>query len=232
MAGIPRKILKMRCCAWRRAEFLALSFVPAGRISRLYHGDMRVPDFDDYRKESTKCPERRNRDTADDRKLEAYAPTFVASVAGVYAAKTVVTQLLSSMAASKDVLAAAKTEVDLSNIPEGKVQVIKWQGRPVFVYHRSQELIDQERAMDVGQLRDPQPDEARSQRPDWVILIGICTHLGCVPIPNAGSVPGGFFCPCHGSHFDTAGRVRKGPAPKNLEIPPYEFTDDTSLVIG
>lgn len=97
---------------------------------------------------------------------------------------------------------------------------------------RSQALIDTEKAMNVAELRDPELDEDRSQRPEWMILVGICTHLGCIPIPNAGIVPGGFYCPCHGSHFDTAGRVRRGPAPTNLDVPPYTFTDDLSLVIG
>ncbi|OXU16506.1 hypothetical protein TSAR_009113 [Trichomalopsis sarcophagae] len=206
--------------------------IPCVHSRSLYHGDYPKPEFDELRKDSTKNPCVKNSESADARKVAAYLPTLVAGVAGLYASKAIIHQHLMTMAPSRDVLAAAKTEVNIANIPENKVQIIKWQGRPVFIYHRSQELIDQERAMNIAELRDPEEDSARSKRPEWMVLIGICTHLGCVPIPNAGVVPGGFFCPCHGSHFDTAGRVRKGPAPKNLVVPPYEFTDDQNLLIG
>ena len=101
-----------------------------------------------------------------------------------------------------------------------------------FNLRRSEEVIAQEKAVDISGLRDPEPDEIRTKRPEWVILIGICTHLGCVPLPNAGSIPGGFYCPCHGSQFDGAGRIRKGPAPINLQIPPYEFLTDNTIIIG
>ncbi|KAJ8683603.1 hypothetical protein QAD02_019395 [Eretmocerus hayati] len=199
---------------------------------RDYHGDYPKPDFDEHRQDEKICPNVQGRESHEARIMKYYLPSFVANVAGLYAIKSVSHQLILSMAASRDILAAAKTEVNLSSIPEGKCKVIKWQGRPVFVYHRAQHVIDAEREMNVMELRDPQEDADRSQRPEWMILIAICTHLGCVPLPNAGSVPGGFFCPCHGSHFDSAGRVRKGPAPKNLNIPPYEFTDDENIVIG
>jgi len=104
------------------------------------------------------------------------------------------------------------------------------------LYHenicRTQSIIEQERAVSLSELRDPETDDDRVKRSEWLIVVGICTHLGCVPIPNAGIIPGGFFCPCHGTHFDAAGRVRKGPAPTNLEIPEYKFINDHSIIIG
>lgn len=136
------------------------------------------------------------------------------------------------LAPSRDVLAAARIEVKLTDIPVGKVSIVKWRGKPVFIYHRPQDIIEQERAVGLSILRDPQTDEERVQRPEWLITVGICTHLGCIPIPNAGIIPGGFFCPCHGSHFDGSGRVRKGPAPTNLDVPDYKFIDDDNVIIG
>lgn len=145
--------------------------------------------------------------------------------------KNVVTDFLSTMGASADVLALAKIEVDLTGIPEGKNAIFKWQGKPLFVRHRSQDEIEDVRAVDLSTLRDPQHDDARVQKPEWLVLIGVCTHLGCVPIANAGEY-GGYFCPCHGSHYDASGRIRKGPAPANLEIPKHEFMSEELLVVG
>lgn len=139
--------------------------------------------------------------------------------------------LLATMSPSADVLALAKIEVDLSAIPEGKNVVFKWQGKPLFVRHRTAEEIDAAKNVDINILRDPQHDDARVQKQEWIILIGVCTHLGCVPIANAGEY-GGYFCPCHGSHYDTSGRIRKGPAPLNLAVPKYHFETDTTLIVG
>lgn len=97
---------------------------------------------------------------------------------------------------------------------------------------RTQSVIEQERAVNLSELRDPETDDDRVKRPEWLIVIGVCTHLGCIPLPNAGSIPGGFFCTCHGSTFDGAGRIRKGPAPINLKIPEYKFIDDHNIIIG
>lgn len=97
---------------------------------------------------------------------------------------------------------------------------------------RSQDIIDQEKFVNIAELRDPERDDERTKKPEWLIVIGICTHLGCIPIPNAGLISGGFYCPCHGSHFDASGRIRKGPAPTNLEIPEYQFLNDNTIVIG
>jgi len=147
------------------------------------------------------------------------------------AAKATVQDFLVNMSASADVLALAKVEVALNAIPEGKNVLIKWRGKPVFIRHRTADEIEEANAVDVNKLRDPQTDEERTKKPEWLIMVGVCTHLGCVPIGESGDF-GGWFCPCHGSHYDISGRVRKGPAPLNLEIPSYDFADDENLVIG
>lgn len=151
-------------------------------------------------------------------------------VTAVTAKKTVVGSL-SSMSPTSDVLALAQVEIDLSGIAEGANVVFKWRGKPLFVRHRTQQEIDNVRNVDVSTFRDPEDDVDRVQRPEWLILIGVCTHLGCVPIANAGDY-GGYFCPCHGSHYDASGRIMKGPAPLNLEVPEYFFEDDDKLVVG
>ena len=153
------------------------------------------------------------------------------SVAMVGSIKDTVVDLISTMSPSADVLAMATIEVDLSSIPEGKNVVFKWQGKPLFVRHRTAEEIESAQTADLSGLRDPQHDDTRVQRPEWMVLIGVCTHLGCVPIANAGDY-GGYFCPCHGSHYDTSGRIRRGPAPLNLEVPRYKFETDTTLIVG
>jgi ubiquinol-cytochrome c reductase iron-sulfur subunit len=146
-------------------------------------------------------------------------------------AKSTIQEFLKNMAASADVLAMAKVEVDLAQIPEGKNVIIKWRGKPVFIRHRTQSEIEEANKVNVSSLRDPQADEDRVKKPEWLVMLGVCTHLGCVPIGEAGDF-GGWFCPCHGSHYDISGRIRKGPAPLNLEIPVYDFPEDDKLVIG
>ncbi|KAI1114441.1 ubiquinol-cytochrome c reductase iron-sulfur subunit, mitochondrial [Nemania sp. NC0429] len=146
-------------------------------------------------------------------------------------AKSTVQEFLVNMSASADILAMAKVEVDLNAIPEGKNVIIKWRGKPVFIRHRTAEEIDEANKVNVASLRDPQADEDRVQKPEWLVMLGVCTHLGCVPIGEAGDF-GGWFCPCHGSHYDISGRIRRGPAPLNLEIPAYEFPEEDKLVIG
>jgi ubiquinol-cytochrome c reductase iron-sulfur subunit len=136
------------------------------------------------------------------------------------------------------VAAGAPIEVDLTPIAEGQVIKVFWRGKPIFINHRTKQQIEAAENVDVAKLPDPQPDSARVKpdRPQWQVLIGICTHLGCIP---KGQSPGdykgdynGWFCPCHGSQYDTAGRVRVGPAPQNMAIPPYEFVSDTKVKIG
>jgi ubiquinol-cytochrome c reductase iron-sulfur subunit len=144
--------------------------------------------------------------------------------------------LIDSMNPTADVLALASTEVDLSGVEEGMRITVTWRGKPVFVDHRTQEEIQKARAVPLDELRDPQPDEARVIQPQWLVVVGVCTHLGCVPLGQKSGDPrgdyGGWFCPCHGSHYDTSGRIRRGPAPLNLIVPEYAFTADQMIRIG
>ncbi|ONK72110.1 uncharacterized protein A4U43_C04F15810 [Asparagus officinalis] len=151
----------------------------------------------------------------------------------VYASllRLLVLKLVLSMSASKDVLALASLEVDLSSIEPGSTVTVKWRGKPVFIRRRTEDDIKLANSVDVGSLRDPQEDAARVKNPEWLVVVGVCTHLGCIPLPNAGDF-GGWFCPCHGSHYDISGRIRKGPAPFNLEVPTYSFLEENKLLIG
>ncbi|CAH9080253.1 unnamed protein product [Cuscuta europaea] len=151
----------------------------------------------------------------------------------VYASlvRLLVLKFVLSMSASKDVLALASIEVDLSSIEPGTTVTVKWRGKPVFIRRRTEDDIKTANTVDVGSLRDPQQDAERVKNPEWLVVIGVCTHLGCIPLPNAGDF-GGWFCPCHGSHYDVSGRIRKGPAPYNLEVPTYSFLEESKLLIG
>lgn len=143
---------------------------------------------------------------------------------------------IDTMNPGADVLAVATTEVDLAPIEPGQRVTVRWRGKPVFIDRRTPERIAEARAVDAATLRDPQTDAERVVREEWLIVVGICTHLGCVPLGQRDGDPtgswNGWFCPCHGSHYDTSGRVRRGPAPLNLEVPPYEFVTDTTVRIG
>mmetsp|Transcript_12264 Transcript_12264/g.31411 ORF Transcript_12264/g.31411 Transcript_12264/m.31411 type:complete len:283 (-) Transcript_12264:99-947(-) len=147
------------------------------------------------------------------------------------AIRLVILKFLLSMSASKDVLALASLEVDLSAIEVGQTITVKWRGKPVFIRRRSDAEIADANAVQASSLRDPQTDEERAVKPEWLVLVGVCTHLGCVPLSNAGDY-NGWFCPCHGSHYDVSGRIRKGPAPYNLEVPQYKFLADDKLLVG
>ncbi|KAG8892510.1 hypothetical protein FRB99_002041, partial [Tulasnella sp. 403] len=108
--------------------------------------------------------------------------------------------------------------------------IIKWRGKPVFIRHRTPDEIEEANGVDVKSLRDPQTDESRVKKPEWLVMLGVCTHLGCVPIGESGDY-GGWFCPCHGSHYDISGRIRQGPAPTNLEVPEYSFDEAANKII-
>jgi len=198
---------------------------------RSAHTDIKVPNFDAYRKDNTKSPTAKSSETEEARRSFTYLIAGAGTVGSAYAAKALVTQFISSMSASADVLALAKIEVKLGDIPEGKSVTFKWRGKPLFIRHRTPAEISTEQSVPVSSLRDPQHDNERIQRPEWLIVIGVCTHLGCVPIANAGDF-GGYYCPCHGSHYDASGRIRKGPAPLNLEVPTYVFPDESTLIVG
>jgi len=198
---------------------------------RYAHTDIRVPDFSDYRRTSLQDHKASNRDSAPVRNTFSYLIVGGGAVVGVYSAKTIVTTLVSSMSATADVLALAQIEVKLGDIPEGKNVTFKWRGKPLFIRHRTADEIDIESKVDISTLRDPQTDAERCKKPEWLVVLGVCTHLGCVPIANSGDY-GGYYCPCHGSHYDSSGRIRKGPAPLNLEVPVHEFPEDNLLLVG
>ncbi len=144
--------------------------------------------------------------------------------------------LVDSMNPSADVLALSVAEVDLSPIEPGQRVTVVWQGKPVFVDHRTEQQIAAARDVVLADLPNPQPDEDRVQKAEWLVMIGICTHLGCIPKGQKAGDPtgefGGWLCVCHGSQYDTSGRIRKGPAPRNLDIPPYVFLEDLKIQIG
>jgi ubiquinol-cytochrome c reductase iron-sulfur subunit len=155
---------------------------------------------------------------------------------GAAGAGLAVWPLIDSMNPAADTLALSTTEVDLEPIEEGQSITVVWQGKPVFVRHRSAMEIKEAESVVLKDMIDPQDDKDRAQKPQWLVMVGVCTHLGCIPLGQKASEPkgefGGWFCPCHGSHYDTSGRIRKGPAPKNLFIPKYSFVTDTSILIG
>ena len=131
------------------------------------------------------------------------------------------------------IAAGAPIEVDLTPIAEGQVIKVFWRGKPIFINHRTKKQIDDARKVNVAALPDPEPDEKRVKpgHDEWQVLIAICTHLGCIPLADQGPYDG-YFCPCHGSVYDTSGRIRQGPAPSNLALPPYEFLSDSKIKIG
>ena len=139
--------------------------------------------------------------------------------------------IINQMNPDSSVKALASIEVDLSSIKEGQETVVLWRGKPVFIRRRTNEQILEAQKVDLKDLKDPEPDSKRVKKAEWLVLIGVCTHLGCVPTFGKGEY-GGWFCPCHGSVYDVSGRIRKGPAPLNLEVPNYEFVSDTKIKIG
>lgn len=161
---------------------------------------------------------------------------LVATAVGGLGAAIAAWPLLDSLNPSADVQALSSIDVDLAPIAEGQRITVKWRGNPVFIDHRTPDEIAKAKSVNVAELRDPQSDEARVKKPEWLIVVGVCTHLGCVPLGQAPNSDrgdwGGWFCPCHGSYYDTSGRVRRGPAPQNLVVPPYAFLSDTQVRIG
>ena len=170
---------------------------------------------------------------------------YAAAGVGAVATGAAVWPLVNQMNPSADVQALSSIRVDISGIEPGTQLTVKWLGKPVFIRRRTQEEIEAARAVPLTDLIDtsaenknkPGADAADENRAmdetgEWLVMIGVCTHLGCVPIGNASGDFGGWFCPCHGSHYDTAGRIRKGPAPRNLDIPVAVFEDEATLKLG
>ena len=171
---------------------------------------------------------------------------YIATISvGAIGAAFVAWPLIDQMNPDAQALALSTTEVDISAIAAGMSVTVKWRGKPVFIRHRTEAEIEAAREVDVSTLRDqlaqnanladnaPATDENRAVpgREEFLIMVGVCTHLGCVPLGQAGDF-GGWFCPCHGSHYDTAGRIRQGPAPNNLAVPVMTFLNDNVIVIG
>ncbi|MDQ2065232.1 ubiquinol-cytochrome c reductase iron-sulfur subunit [Xinfangfangia sp. CPCC 101601] len=172
---------------------------------------------------------------------------YATAGAGVVATGAAVWPLVNQMNPSADTRALASIYVDVSGVQVGTQLTVKWRGKPVFIRRRSPEEIEAARAVDLSDstfidrgsenANKPGTDASDANRTldeagEWLVMIGVCTHLGCVPIGNGAGEFGGWFCPCHGSHYDTAGRIRKGPAPRNLEVPLAQFTDETTILLG
>jgi ubiquinol-cytochrome c reductase iron-sulfur subunit len=190
---------------------------------------------------------------AEEKRAFTYFVLGGARVLYASAARLAVINAVATLSASADVLALAAVEVDLSGIQEGQTITVKWRGKPVFIKHRTDEQIKDVATTNIAELRHAQTDAERVKDPKWyggaiasemwrpkfalfvylcrLIVLGVCTHLGCVPISNAGDY-NGWYCPCHGSHYDGSGRIRRGPAPLNLEVPEYKFLTPTQLVLG
>ena len=169
---------------------------------------------------------------SDQKKTKRRDFIFTASYTlGAVGVGTAVWPLIDQMNPDASVKALSSTEVDLSSVQPGQSITVLWRGKPVFIKRRTEEEIAKAKQVDLKELKHPEKDEDRAKNPEWLVMLGICTHLGCVPLGNKGEY-GGWFCPCHGSHYDTSGRIRKGPAPTNLEIPKYEFIDSNTIKIG
>ena len=157
-----------------------------------------------------------------------FTATYAVGAVGVGAT---VWPLIDQMNPDASVKALASTEVDVSNVEKGQSITVLWRGKPVFIRRRTDEEIAKARDVNLEELKHPEKDEDRAKDPEWLVMLGVCTHLGCVPLGDKGEY-GGWFCPCHGSHYDTSGRIRKGPAPTNMEAPKYEFVNSNTIKIG
>ena len=157
-----------------------------------------------------------------------FTATYAVGAVGVGAT---IWPLIDQMNPDASVKALASTEVDISNVEKGQSITVLWRGKPVFIRRRTDEEIAKAREVNLDELKHPEKDEDRAKDPEWLVMLGVCTHLGCVPLGDKGEY-GGWFCPCHGSHYDTSGRIRKGPAPTNMEVPKYEFVNSNTIKIG
>ena len=168
----------------------------------------------------------------EDKKTNRRDFIFTASYAlGAVGVGAAVWPLIDQMNPDASVKALASTEVDISGVEKGQSITVLWRGKPVFIRRRTEEEIAKAKNVKLEDLPHPETDEERAKNPEWLVMLGVCTHLGCVPLGDKGEY-GGWFCPCHGSHYDTSGRIRKGPAPTNMEIPKFEFVDSNTIKIG
>merc|ERR1719464_865898 len=191
-----------------------------------------VETLDDYGSvDNGYYDDRINKVEEPERRAFAYLMLTTVRFAYASAARLLVVKLVASLSISASAAALATADFDLSAVKYGETLTVKWRGKPIFIRKRTSDEIDEVRQVSMAALRDPETDEDRVITDEWIIVLAICPHLGCVPVSNAGDY-NGWFCPCHGSHYDISGRIRKGPAPLNLEVPPYKFTGDTKILIG
>ena len=178
--------------------------------------------YEDYRVDKVAEPERR-----------AFTYLMLSSVRLLYASavRLYVVKLVGSWTPSADILALAFAEFDVGDMEFGKSLTVSWRGKPVFIRRRTPAEITAMAAVPMEHLRDQESDEDRTVKPEFVVVLAICPHLGCVPTPDEGDYDG-FFCPCHGSHYDVSGRIRRGPSPLNLEVPPYKFIEEDVILMG
>jgi ubiquinol-cytochrome c reductase iron-sulfur subunit len=169
-----------------------------------------------------------NKSGKKDRRDFLFTATYTVGAIGLGAT---VWPFIDQMNPDSSVKALASTEVDLSQIQPGKAITVLWRGKPVFIKRRTSDEIAEAKKVKLEDLKHPEKDEDRVKKEEWLVMLGICTHLGCVPLSDKGDY-NGWFCPCHGSHYDTSGRIRKGPAPTNMEVPKYEFVDNNTIKIG
>ena len=168
----------------------------------------------------------------EDKKTNRRDFIFTASYAlGAVGVGAAVWPLIDQMNPDASEKALASTEVDISGVEKGQSITVLWRGKPVFIRRRTEEEIAKAKNAKLEDLPHPETDEERAKNPEWLVMLGVCTHLGCVPLGDKGEY-GGWFCPCHGSHYDTSGRIRKGPAPTNMEVPKYEFVNSNTIKIG
>jgi len=206
-------------------EFSGKSIVSTDKFAEIYHN---TDSIDNYY-ETQRKPEQRIDPT---KRAAQYLVLGGMRMVGVTFGRMCVLRFVQYWSAGADVLALATTELDISSIRKGTTYVCKWRGSPVFITHRTAQDIEDARKDDNNpSLRDPETDAERCPSPEWHVAMAVCTHFGCVPIAGQGDW-GGYFCPCHGSHYDKAGRARMGPAPLNLPIPPYKFLDANTILIG
>ena len=157
-----------------------------------------------------------------------FTATYTVGAVGIGAT---IWPFIDQMNPDSSVKALATTEVDISQIQPGKSITVLWRGKPVFIKRRTETEISEAQSVNLEELKHPEKDADRVKKPEWLVMMGICSHLGCVPLSDKGEY-NGWFCPCHGSHYDTSGRIRKGPAPTNMEIPKYVFVDENTIKIG
>ncbi|CAF2104076.1 unnamed protein product [Rotaria magnacalcarata] len=215
-------------------DFTKLNFLcEVTRIVRRAHTDIQVPEFNYYRTKRSLDPFKSYRDSGDVTSPYSYLTPIGITIIFIYVLKNIIRDVVAYIGPAKDVISDYNcSKIDLSCIPEGKTAVFEWQKLPVFVRHRTQEEIARESNVDLQLLRDPEKDSDRVTKPEWLVVVAMCTRLGEIPISNAGEYRG-FYCPCCcDSHYDASGRIRKGRARFNLVVPPYRFQNEHTIVIG